>query len=65
MAEKYLKNPGERAGNGAGKAVLNEKEVQQGVVAVIALIRQVRDFVDAAAARRMTPMNLNGGRSPN
>ncbi|MBS1604630.1 MAG: DNA mismatch repair protein [Bacteroidetes bacterium] len=51
MAEKYLKNPGERAGNGSGKAVLNEKEVQQGVTAVIALIRQVRNFVNAAAAR--------------
>lgn len=51
MAEKYLQNTGEQSGNTPGKASLNEKEVQQGVMAVITLIRQIREFVDSAAAR--------------
>ena len=46
-AEKYLVNPDERTKSAASTGTLNEKEIQQGVTAVIQLIQQIRDFSGA------------------
>lgn len=45
MAEKYLKESGHRAGGAVAQGGLSEKEIQQGVTAVIGLIRAVRAFI--------------------
>jgi DNA mismatch repair ATPase MutS len=45
MAEKYLMSPGEHTKKSSNPGTLNEKEVQQGVTAVIQLIQQIREFI--------------------
>ena len=50
MAEKYLSNADEVSKNGARQAGLSEKEIYNGVTAVIALIQQINAFADSKEA---------------
>lgn len=45
MAEKYLTNSNEQSNNGM-QQTLSEKDIQNGVTAVIALMQQVKQFID-------------------
>lgn len=46
MAEKYLSNAEENSNHKSGQATLGEKEIQQGVGAVIDLIRLTKEFIE-------------------
>lgn len=52
-AEKYLMNPDERTNSAAGPGTLNEKDIQQGVTAVIQLMQQIRAFIDAGQVKEI------------
>ena len=45
MAEKYIRAPEERAGQSRGQGTLSEKEIQNGVTALIGLIRRADAFI--------------------
>lgn len=47
MTEKYIKDPDERTKDARGQDTLSDKEIQEGVSSVIALITQIREFVAA------------------
>lgn len=47
MTEKYIKDPDEQAKEARRQDILNDKEIQQGVSSVIALIIQTRAFIAA------------------
>ncbi len=50
MAEKYLMNAEAQAKNAAQPGVLGEKEIQNGVTAVIELIQRINEFIQTPAA---------------
>lgn len=45
MAEKYVRDPDEGSDNARRQNLVSEKEIQHGVMAVIALIHALRDFL--------------------
>jgi DNA mismatch repair ATPase MutS len=49
--EKYVKEPGEQAKHGRQQTVLSEKDIQLGVLAVIAIIQQSAAFVASASVK--------------
>jgi DNA mismatch repair protein MutS len=51
MTEKYIRDPNERTHHGRQQSTLSEKEIQNGVASVIALIHQMREFTDTAAVK--------------
>jgi DNA mismatch repair ATPase MutS len=53
MAEKYLANGAENEKNKNNRATLGEKEIQNGVSAVIELIRRTEVFIDGQAILEM------------
>ncbi|HVK48352.1 MAG TPA: hypothetical protein VM488_10915 [Pseudobacter sp.] len=55
MAEKYLSHPGNQPGSGQGQ--LSEKDVQNGVSAVIELIQLVKAFVETPAVKDIKAYN--------
>jgi DNA mismatch repair protein MutS len=52
-AEKYLMNPDERTKSSTNAGTLNEKEIQQGVAAVIQLIQQIKEFTGTQQMREI------------
>jgi DNA mismatch repair ATPase MutS len=50
MAEKYLQQAEESARQASQRSILGEKEIQQGVTAVIALVQQVNRFIETKEA---------------
>ncbi|WP_127126571.1 MutS-related protein [Pseudoflavitalea rhizosphaerae] len=52
MAEKYLANRNEQSNNGM-QQTLSEKDIQNGVTAVIALMQQVKQFIDGNNIRNI------------
>jgi len=51
MTEKYLRDPGERTKHSRHQSTLGEKEIQHGVLAVIALIQHSREFIETKAVK--------------
>jgi DNA mismatch repair protein MutS len=49
MTEKYIHDPDERS----KQRIPGEKEIQQGVVSVIALFQQIREFIETTAVKDM------------
>src|SRR5688500_11901065 len=49
--EKYVKEPGEQVKHSRQQSVLSEKDIQLGVLAVIAIIQQSAAFVASAAVK--------------
>jgi DNA mismatch repair ATPase MutS len=52
--EKYLKEPGDQAKHGRNQPVLSEKDIQLGVLSVIAIIQQSAAFVSSDAIQTIT-----------
>jgi DNA mismatch repair ATPase MutS len=46
MAEKYLSGPGEKQQHSSGASLMGEKEIQQGVSAIIQLFHLTKDFIE-------------------
>src|SRR5262245_12195576 len=45
MTEKYITDAGDRTKTNRQQSTLGEKEIQQGVVSVIAIMQQLREFI--------------------
>jgi len=55
MAEKYLSNGNEHTNNHSSRAVLGEKEIQNGVSAVLEMIRTTKMFIGRTEVRNISP----------
>jgi len=51
MTEKYLKDPDERTNSTRHQSAIGEKEIQQGVMSVITLIQQTREFIETPSVK--------------
>src|SRR5882762_9504379 len=54
MTEKYIRETDERAKNTRQQSLLSEKEIQQGVLSVMALIQQSRNFIETSGVKSIT-----------